>query len=96
MRKLSTSLKWEHFAEITGNRAFPIDMLRYDSCMPATERDARTIEDVSNPMVTRPGGLTWTVRVRKHSDLKGNGYWNPGRWESFGCTFEEIAGHEYA
>lgn len=93
--KLSTSLKWQHFAEITGLGAFPIDMLRYDSCMPAKEEDARTIERVSNPMIS-DFNTRWTVRVRKHSDVKGHGYWNARRWESYHCTFEEVAGHEYA
>lgn len=29
---------------VEGQRSFPIDMLRYDSCVPAEERDSRAIE----------------------------------------------------
>ena len=94
-QKLSTSLKWKHFAKIHGQGPFPIDMLRYDSCIPATEEDARTIENVSNPMIN-DFEQRWTIQVRKFSDIKGHGYWTPQRWKSFGCTLEETAGHEYA
>jgi len=94
-QKLTTSLKWKHFAKITGSGGFPIDMLRYDNCIPASEEDANTIERVCNPMLWDEEP-TWTVQVKKHSDVKGNGYWTPGRWHSFGCMLEETDGYEYA
>lgn len=98
--KLTTSLKWKHFAEITGSGGFPIDMLRYDNCTPAKEEDARIIERINDPMIGSPMfsgmGREWTVHVKKFSDIKGHGYWTPERWRSFGCTLEETAGDEYA
>lgn len=94
--KLSTSLKWKHHAKVTGRGTFPLDMLRYDACMPTREEDANLIERINNPMITRTGGPEWTVNVYKHSDVKGHGYWNAARWASFHCKLEETAGDEYA
>lgn len=95
MRKLSTSMKWMHYADISGTGGFPIDMLRYDNCIPASEEDANTIERVCNPMLWEEEPK-WTVRVKKYSDLKSRGYWTSGRWNSFGCVLIEVAGSEYA
>lgn len=92
--KLTTSLKWKHFAKITGSEGFPIDMLRYDNCIPASEEDAHIIERANTEYVGV--GETCTVQVKKFSDIKGHGYWTPQRWKSFGCTLEETAGYEYA
>ena len=93
--KSSAPMKWMHFAKISGTGGFPIDMLRYDNCIPASEEDAHTIERVCNPMLWGEEP-TWTVQVKKYSDLKGHGYWTEGRWNSFGCTLEETAGYEHA
>jgi hypothetical protein len=93
-QKLTTNLKWKHFAKITGSTGFPIDMLRYDNCIPASEEDARIIER-ANDVYVAPGE-TWTVQVKKFSELKTHAYWTPQRWRSFGCALEETEGYEYA
>lgn len=65
-------------ATITGRGAFPIDMLRYDTCWPVSSEDAskirRSIEDVPH---------RWSIRVT--TSRRG---FTDGRWESFGCGIE--------
>jgi len=61
---------------VSGKGSFPTDMLRYDTCYPATSRDASAIEDTfRNP--TAP----WSINVTRPNTR----YFTVGRWESFGC-----------
>jgi len=65
--------------DVTGALGFPIDMLRYDRCTPATEQDSSKILDsISNP-------LSGQVCVRICAQGKPKS-WQPthGRWDSFG------------
>ncbi len=74
--------RWYHEAAVPLRELerFPIDMLRYESCYPKRQEDARAIEQsvdsCSNPKPT-------TVIVVKHTDSKRDP-WTPARWESFG------------
>lgn len=92
-RKLGTTLKYEHFAIIRGSGAFPIDMLRYDSCRPLREEDAGKIERVSNPMIG--DNDPWEIRVKKYSTLARVAGWTPERWKSFRCELVEDDRHGY-
>ncbi len=91
--KLGGTLKYAHFAIIRGSGAFPIDMLRYDSCYPFREEDARKIESVSNPMIG--DNDPWEIRVKKHSELARHARWTPERWKSFRCELVEDDRHGY-
>ena len=75
---------YEHEAEITLRGRFPLDMLRYDACCPATERDSETMEhypgDRSKPK---------TIRVRKVTNYPTDGF-TPARWQSFGCQISVL------
>ncbi len=69
---------------VEGSGHFPIDMLRYDSCFPASEPDAHMIERINNP--TKRSDLALhrvdvsTLRDhRTHATIH-----TPARWESFG------------
>ncbi len=60
---------------------FPLDMLRYDGCFPADEKDARELETTigyKSPV----DFLGMEVRLEKTAEKS----WKPtnGRWESFG------------
>jgi hypothetical protein len=79
-------------AIVTGKGSFPIDMLRYDRCMPDTERDARTVEDTLIPGSVRDPETgkraTWVVNVCKivNSRQEASRAWTVARWASFGCV----------
>lgn len=63
-------------AIVVGSGPFPIDMLRYDCCSPATEEDSHLIER------SMEGWTKWEVCVK--SELKRE--WTAGRWQSFGWS----------
>ena len=63
--------------EVTGNihSEFPIDMLRYDACWPATEIDAGIIQETFHNRAERADKPQ--VRLRSNQEP------TPARWESF-------------
>ena len=78
-------------AKITGKGDFPTDMLRYDSCYPATEQDSYIIEQSFRKF------SSWEVYVRKVSRNSKTTRkksplcdWTVGRWESFGARFQLV------
>lgn len=77
-RKLDTPLKYQHAAFVTGDGAFPIDMLRYEGAFPAEETDSNRIGHVEE---------TRTVRLIKFSSER-EPRWNHARWHSFGWTLQ--------
>ena len=66
-----------HEATVHVRGRFPVDMLRYDSCFPATAEDASAITD---SVRERPRG---TGRVRLQAFSKNKIHWTPARWKSF-------------
>ena len=77
-----------YYAKITGRGYFPIDMLRRDSCSPASEVDSGVISE------TFKKHTNWTVFVKCRTESKTP--WTVGRWESFGCKIEEVTTAEVA
>ncbi len=73
-------MQYHHEAVIEGKGTFPLDMLRYDQCYPATAEDSDTIERLMEPGGASTG--VWTVNVRAYSRVKD--HWTPERWRSFG------------
>lgn len=63
---------------VQGTGQFPIDMLRYDSCIPATEADSQAIESAHRPQRT-PRRVTLALRGHATAPTRG-------RWESFGWS----------
>ena len=61
---------------VQGRGQFPLDMLRYDSCYPATQQDVVVMEDreVEREVTVERTLDSWTKA------------WKPtfGRWESYG------------
>lgn len=72
------------YAKVTGRGEFPIDMLRYDTCSPATEVDSGLISRTFNSFDS------WEIFVKCRPLEKKISPWTVGRWESFGCKIEEI------
>lgn len=77
------------YAKVSGHGEFPIDMLRYDLCSPATEEDSnlirRTINNHSNN--------NWVVVVKRpllERRAKNDPVFTIGRWQSFGCKIVEV------
>lgn len=72
---------FRHIFTVQGNTRFPVDMLRYDGCFPATSEDASalnaSIDD--DPQVR-------SVTLYKVWERD----WQPtrGRWQSFGWTVD--------
>lgn len=71
--------QYAHLFTVTGRSSFPVDMLRYDAAIPATEGDSGVIGYSFMPRRTRDE-LPVTLRAY------GPRTWTPtsGRWESFG------------
>lgn len=63
---------------------FPIDMLRYDNCVPASEPDANIIRSTFFDHGTERAGVGTIVEVAKFYPTGGNHAPTYGRWESFG------------
>lgn len=67
-----------HEIKVAGSGCFPVDMLRYNQCWPATSEDCSAIIDTFEP------GKLEHYRINlKHYDHKS---WEPtkDRWLSFG------------
>jgi hypothetical protein len=71
-------------ATVTGNTEFPLDMLRYDACYPATSMDVVILkESIEYDLADGPytvvlnGGILYQLGPNK------------ARWESFGWTVKE-------
>lgn len=68
-----------HVARIEGKVPFPVDMLRYDNCIPLTEEDAHTITNsIERQGIEGP----WTVHV-VHESTDHSPRWTMARWASF-------------
>jgi hypothetical protein len=72
-------MKYRQCFTVYGTMQFPIDMLRYDHCFPASEQDSYTILDTFNKL--QPHGR-WKVGLMRYVETKG-AYPTLGRWESF-------------
>ena len=64
---------------------FPLDMLRYDTCVPASESDANLIRYTIEDHVETLKSLGWngTVLLRRF-ERDGAGQPTDARWRSFG------------
>ncbi len=80
-RKLGTG-RYLQKAVVTGRGCFPLDMLRYDHCYPATGTDVSSL----HASITERG--TFSVGV---SRVSATAYeqWTADRWASFGWALEE-------
>ncbi len=81
MQKSQTAMTHYSVLKVEGTGTFPVDMLRYDACFPATEEDSHRIR-ASHDEVKR-----WIIFVKKHTSPKFNkgAVWSTARWESFRC-----------
>lgn len=78
------------YAEVRGKGQFPVDMLRYDACAPATftlVEDEDTVR-VSMLKALRDAGDTRLV-VAQACDARG-ATWATERWESFGWRLRPL------
>jgi hypothetical protein len=89
--RLESYPRYVHLAKVTIRKfgSFPIDMLRYDRCMPNTETDSGLI----NISFERPRTEPLVVIVRQYSTVKFPP-WTTARWQSFGCEIEPITSME--
>lgn len=67
--------------------SFPLDMLRYDNCVPATERDSGKI---GRMVAGQSSTEDHTVRLRRFSLNNKPDSYARARWESFGCVVDEV------
>lgn len=77
MRRVHTTKVYETEVTVEGTGAFPIDMLRYDTCYPATEKDANAIRET---FLDSKGVTRVTLNRRSVSDREPQ----YARWQSFG------------
>jgi hypothetical protein len=75
--------RYRHTATVETHGAFPVDMLRYDACHPATETDAydiaRSVRE-HEPV---------TARVERIDDDR-MGRWTDARWRSFAAQIVAV------
>lgn len=69
--------------DVTGYGPFPLDMLRYDCCFPASEEDSARMERTFN----RRARDEATITLRYVSEYKPKGP-TDARWRSFGWRVE--------
>lgn len=71
---------WIYRFKVKVHLPFPIDMLRYDECFPASQDDSAKMSSDS--------GVKEISLIHYHSSK----YWNPTilRWRSFTCEVIEI------
>lgn len=74
-------MKNKRFAVVRGRLPFPIDMLRYDQCYPAEERDSRSITESIEGLLESDKEISIGIVYSSGAGL------NRSRWESFGWTF---------
>ena len=80
---------------VFGSGSFPIDMLRYDNCIPVDEPEAHKIEQSQcNRCNTLPINHVWTVELKKIC-LDKSSQPNVERWNSFGWVVVEFDDQEY-
>ena len=84
MKKLDSPMTHYTVLKVEGRGTFPVDMLRYDACHPATEEDALRIR------ATHDEVAKWVIFVKKYTSPKfaKGAVWSTPRWESFGCSVE--------
>lgn len=78
-------MNYRHVVVVTGLGQFPVDMLRYDCCFPATESDSELIEGSAGTVMLgkRP------VLIKKTSRFKSvDRAFSLERWRSFGWEVE--------
>ncbi len=71
---------YEHEATVEVRGAFPVDMLRYDSCHPASGEDAHAIAQSLAQHPREP------YRVVLKALSRSKTHWTPERWRSFGAV----------
>lgn len=72
-----TAKSWRRtLVTVTGQGYFPIEMLRYDSCVPMNLEDAQIIA------LARPDGVTREIKLWRFSYEASKA--SAARWESFG------------
>ena len=76
-----------NYVVVLGEGSFPLDMLRYDSCVPATASQAHKLTD----------DIMAAVRVvvlrRWNCQSDGRPQWETRRWASFGWTIIDDLDH---
>ena len=71
---------YEHEATVEVRGAFPVDMLRYDRCYPASEEDAKAIAQ----SLAERGREPYRVELKALSLSRE--HWTRARWRSFGAV----------
>lgn len=75
-------MKYYQVFTVTGMGHFPLDMLRYDHCWPAYEREMYLINNHEDP---RSRSITIARRVDTKNEMP-----TIERWDSFGWTVSQI------
>ena len=78
------------YAVVKGHGRFPVDMLRYDSCSPASEHDSYAIVNTFEKYDD------YEITVKKlcpRGCLPKDNKFTVARWESFGCKLESVDSH---
>ncbi len=77
---------FEHFFTVWGTTPFPIDMLRYDCCWPATAADSMAIER----SIAKRDSQTVIIRLMSRVQRR---HWHPAidRWRSLGWRMSDYS-----
>jgi hypothetical protein len=81
-------------AVVSGRSAFPLDMLRYDSCFPATQDDVGKIITSTERDPKKRSEEDVYIAIRR---VVGNSShpWTEGRWASFGWHLKPSTVHSW-
>ena len=83
------------YAKVYGRGQFPLDMLRYDNCVPATQNDVCLMQRTFLSQRGMVGSNEeWEICVKRIllEPNRGNkACFTIGRWNSFQCDIIEVA-----
>jgi hypothetical protein len=82
VKEVKTMAMYRHRFQVTGFGSFPLDMLRYDGCYPATSEDAGLIQEHLDRNISMADRDKTPITL---THINGQAKWAPtaGRWESF-------------
>lgn len=88
MNKLASPLKYVHVAEVNFGFNFPIDMLRYDGCFPASEEDSGIIRRAVVEHAQCNGRIACVKKYSEHKSWMDA--WTFARWRSFDAELRPV------
>lgn len=91
LRNPDGKYKWVHYAKVSGQFDFPVDMLRYDFAAPVNFTIGEgELGQITTQFRSTPGLPEWKDLIIARCTRTKQTQWTPARWASFSWQIEEI------